>query len=159
MNAISEEVMAEMEAEKWKDGEMEEEKPHPLVEACSELAIEIRHEVKAEGWKPDEEAGEHPIAEIINGVMIASTKLAGALGMRVGEEEWPPDRLFAGDVLVRLKKARNRLRDAMRGLDSADEEDLCTPAWRQRTRLAVSAILARTQQHIDEARAVLKNEG
>ena len=43
-------------------------------------------------------------------------------------------------------------------LDSADQENLATPTWRQQTRLQTAAILAQVQQHIDEAREVLRND-
>lgn len=45
MNAIAAEAMAEYEAEKWKGGEPEEEKHHPLVEQCSDLAVELSKEI------------------------------------------------------------------------------------------------------------------
>jgi hypothetical protein len=87
--------------------------------------------------------------------MFAGAKLAGALGVH-GEEEWPPDPLFAGDALVRLKKAREHLRDAMAGLDGADEQSLATEPWRSRTRAEVEDTLVRVQRLIDEVREVLE---
>jgi hypothetical protein len=63
--------------------------------------------------------------------------------------------LFAGNTLVRLKKARRYLRDAIRGLDSADEENLATPAWRTRVRAEVMPILTAVQELIQEVREIL----
>jgi hypothetical protein len=158
MNAIAADVAAEMEAEKWKGESSLDDERHPLVEACTELGIEIHVKIRESGWLPEDHNREHPLVEIMDGVTIASAKLAGALGMSIGDEEWPPDPLIAGNCIVRLKKARNWLRDALSGLDSADQENLGTKAWRHDIRLRISAILSQVQQHIDEAREVLKQD-
>lgn len=154
MNAIAEEAMAEHEAEKWKD-DFEEEKRHPLVEQCSDLAIAVRCEIREAGWMPENAHREHPLGEISDGVMIASAKLGGALGM--ADEEWPPDSLIAGNVIVRLKKARGYLKDAIRGLDAAEEESLATPQWRHETRIKVIDVLAQTETLLREARGVYES--
>ena len=73
-------------------------------------------------------------------------------------DEWPPDRMIAGNVIVRLKKARGYLRDALRGLDSAEEEALATPQWRHQTRLKVIDVLAQTDDLLREVREVLAEE-
>jgi hypothetical protein len=155
MNAIAEEAMADYEAEKWKDGEFEEDQRHPLVDQCSDLAVEISKQIRAAGWMPEDAHQEHPISEIRDGVMIASAKLGGALGM--ADEEWPPEPLFAGNVIVRLKKARGYLNDALRGLDAAEEEALATPQWRHETRIKVIDVLAQTEELLREARAVYQS--
>jgi hypothetical protein len=72
-----------------------------------------------------------------------------------GEEEWPPPALFAGNVPARLKKARDYLRDVLRGLDSADEEGLATVEWRAATRRETGEILGEVQRLIKEVRKVL----
>ncbi|MCX6874981.1 MAG: hypothetical protein NTW21_14410 [Verrucomicrobia bacterium] len=155
MNAVAAEAMADYEAGKWQDEDPADE--HPLVERCSDLAVKLHQDLKASGWISEDDHSEHPLREITDGVMIASAKLAGALGRSARDEEWPPSALFAGNVLVRLKKARGYLRDAIRGLDSADEEGLTTPEWRASVRPEVTAILAETQDLIREVRAVLKD--
>ena len=58
-------------------------------------------------------------------------------------------------MLVRLKKARCYVRDALRGMDSADEEELAVPKWRHRMRLEITDILAEIQGLIREVRDVL----
>ena len=45
--------------------------------------------------------------------------------------------------------------DALRGLDSAEEEALATPKWRHETRLKIIDVLAQTETFLREARAVL----
>ncbi len=157
MNASAAEAIADLEAENWKDDDESDER-HPLVEHCSDLAVELHQEVDAHAWVTADASGEHPLHEIVSAVMSASAKLAGALGMADRDEEWPPQALIAGNVLVRLKKARGYLRDALRGLDSADEENLATRDWRVRTRRDVAAILLAVQTLIFEVRTVLADE-
>jgi len=155
MNAAAEEAMAEMEAEKWK-GEARDRRP-PLVERASDLAIRAHADLKNEGWLPDEAPQEHPLVEIVSGTMSASAKLAGALGM-ADEDEWPPDALFAGNVLVRLKKSRDYLRDAIAGLEAAEDEGLAPLAWCAEIRRESSEILGEVQALIQEVREVLADE-
>jgi hypothetical protein len=89
-------------------------------------------------------------------VSSASAKLAGALGMASRYDEWPPERSIAGNVIVRLKKARGYLRDALSALDSAEEEALATAKWRHETRVKIIDVLAQTECFIREAREVLE---
>lgn len=156
MNEISELAFIDLEAEKWRGENQFEEEHHPLVEKCCDLAIELYHDVQNAGWVPMDAQDEHPLREIVNSVTSAGAKLAGALGMADRSDEWPPDRLIAGNVIVRLKKARGYLRDALSGLDSAEEEALATPKWRHETRFKIIDILAPTQELLREAREVLK---
>ena len=154
MNEIAEEALVDLEAEKWKGPERDEEERHPLVEECSDLAVALYHEIHNAGWLAEDAHEEHPLWEIQHGVTNASAKLAGALGMSSRSAEWPPDQMIAGNVIVRLKKARGYLRDALRGFDSAEEEALATSKWRQQARLKVIDVLAQTEDLLREARAV-----
>jgi hypothetical protein len=124
-----------------------------LVERASELGIRLHKQV--DDLLPANPPREHPLIEIVSGMHLASAKLAGALGSEEDEEDWPPDPLFAGDTLVRLKKARAALQDALRGLDSADEENLGTSEWRDGARRGIDAILSEVQRLIREVREVL----
>lgn len=155
MNAIAEEALVDLEAEKWKGEDPFDEKRHPLVEECSDLGIQLYHDVQNAGWVAEDSQHEHPLREIVNGVTSASAKLAGALGMASRYDEWPPDRSIAGNVIVRLKKARGYLRDALGALDSAEEEALAVPKWRHETRLKIIDVLSQTETFIREAREVL----
>jgi len=92
------------------------------------------------------------------GVMFASGKLAGALNPRPGPDDWPPESLFAGDVLVRLKKARAHLRDALAGLDAAEEQNLADPAWRATLRAELVSVRAEVDRLVAEVRAVLETD-
>lgn len=155
MNEIAELALVDLQAEKWKGPERDDEERHPLVEECSDFAVALHYEIHNAGWLAEDAHEEHPLWEIQNGVTSASAKLAGALDMSCRCDEWPPDRLIAGNVIVRLKKARAYLRDALNGLDSAEEEALATPQWRHQTRLKVIDILAETDDLLREARDVL----
>ncbi|MCH8473622.1 MAG: hypothetical protein LAT55_00155 [Opitutales bacterium] len=149
VNAAGQEALEEGAAESWKE---EQSKDHPLVTECREFAVELREE----GFLPEGMSVEHPLWEIADGVLFASGKLAGALNGCMRDGEWPPHELMAPSVLVFLKKARRYLRDALRGLDSADEEKLVTPEWRATTRARLTRLLLSTQQHILEARQSLQ---
>jgi hypothetical protein len=155
MNEIAELAFIDLEAEKWKGEDQFEEEHHPLVEECCDLAIELYHDVQNSGWVPEDAQDEHPLREIVNSVTSAGAKLAGALGMSTRYEEWPPERSIAGNVIVRLKKSRGYLRDALRGLESAEDEALATPEWRCQARLKVIDCLAQTDALLREAREVL----
>jgi hypothetical protein len=150
MNEIASLALVDLEAEKWKGENQFEDERHPLVEECCDFAIELYHDVQNAGWVSEDAQDEHPLREIVNSVSSASAKLAGAL-----VEEWPPDRLIAGNVIVRLKKARGYLRDTLGALDSAEEEALATPKWRHQTRFKVIDILEQTETFLREAREVL----
>ena len=155
--------MAEAEAEKWKGGvagdgdgfDDDDEDEHPLLVRIGALTHRLMDEVEERGWLTDADPQEHPLRDLVNGVMIANGKLAGALGS-VDEDEWPPEKLFAGSVLVRLKKARGHLRDALAGLDAADEQGLAEAAWRAQARTEISGVLEEVERLIAEVRAVLE---
>ncbi|MFC7336673.1 hypothetical protein ACFQY0_05760 [Haloferula chungangensis] len=151
LNAAAEEAASELEAEKWKgDGERNTRDRHPLVDRGLDLSVRLFKEVA--DWLPDDVQAEHPLLEIVNSASSASAKLGGALSE---ENEWPPDKLFAGNVLVRLKKARGYLRDALSGLDSADEGGLGTPEWRSEIRHELGEMLDAVNGLIREVREVL----
>jgi hypothetical protein len=153
MNAAANEALEDAKTDDWKDSNRAER--HPLVTACSDLGVRLHHEIAAAGWVDEHASEEHPLSMVEYGVMFASAKLAGALGI-CDEDEWPPDPLFAGDVLVRLKKAREHLRDAISGLGGADEQDLATEPWRKAARAEIEDILVQVQRLIEEVREALE---
>lgn len=134
--------------------EPDEFRTHPLVEHCQQFGSRLHKEIKANGWLPEGASQEHPLQELNYGIQFASAKLAGALNGH--RDEWPPEALFAGDSLVRLKKARNYLRDALRGHEAAEAEKLADPAWLLPIRQELDAILQSVNNLIDEVRTVLK---
>jgi hypothetical protein len=130
---------------------------HPLVTHCHELGSRLHKTIKNKHWLPEGAHQEHPLNELVHGVWFASAKLAGALN---GDpSDWPPGAMIAGNTLVRLKKARGYLNDAISGLDAADAEKLAAPAWLQTLRQELDGLKQTTQSLIDEVRAVLRANG
>jgi hypothetical protein len=141
------------------NGEAEpiEHKDHPLVTHCHELGSRLHKTIQNKHWLPEDAHEEHPLNELVHGVWFASAKLAGALNGDPGD--WPPDSMTAGNTLVRLKKARGYLNDAIGGLNAADAEKLTDPAWLQTLRQELDGLQQTTQSLIDEVRAVLRANG
>jgi len=131
----------------------EDLREHPLVEHCHELGSRIHDDIEKHDWVPKGSSEEHPFYALKHGVWFASAKLAGALNGR--RDEWPPDALIAGDCLVRLKKARNYLQDALRGLEAIEAKKLAEPTWWAPLRQELEALLQSVNDLIDEVRAVL----
>lgn len=96
---------------------------HPLVERATELSLQLRGTAKQEGWLPENATQEHPVAELLDATMIAGAKLTGALNGR----SWPPPVDFCAGIIVRLKRARVYLDDALRATESCQEEKLVSP--------------------------------
>lgn len=96
---------------------------HPLVERALELSLQMRGTAEEEGWLPEGATQEHPVAELLDATMIAGTKLGGALN----GSSWPPELDDCAGVIVRLKRARGYLDDALRATESCHEEKLIKP--------------------------------
>lgn len=159
IHAAAEAALGTGDGEKERGEDFCDERWHPLVERCNALTHRVRDQIRARGWLGDDDIEEHPLRAVVDGVMIAGGKLAGALGTLGDSTEWPPDPLLAGAALTRLKKARGHLRDVLAALDVADEQDLAEAAWRREVREAVSEMLAEVGRLIAEVRAVLKLDG
>ncbi|MDQ5981084.1 MAG: hypothetical protein QG602_4062 [Verrucomicrobiota bacterium] len=119
MNRAGEEALANPDLEVEKELEFE----HPLVERVMEFSLQLRETAKAEGWRPEDAGQEHPVSELLNATMIAGPKLAGALN----GQYWPPEIEFCAHTIVRLKRARGYLEDALRAVESCHEEKLIKP--------------------------------
>ncbi|MCU0791533.1 MAG: hypothetical protein MUE42_01475 [Opitutaceae bacterium] len=152
LNAAAEEALSDVAEEPWPD-EVEE---HPLVRRCIVLHKRIHDDCAARGWLSDVDSEEHPLRELDKGVLIAGGKLAGALNPACDGEAWPPEPLYAGDVLVRLKKARGHLRDALAGLDDASAQGLADAVWLAQAGSEVIQIRAEVDRLIGQVRAVLE---
>ncbi|PXA05355.1 hypothetical protein DDZ13_00375 [Coraliomargarita sinensis] len=130
---------------------------HPLVEQCEELAMTTSDEIELNEWLPENAHGEHPLHELMHGLWSAGAKLAGGLNGDPGD--WPPEPLFAGDALVRLKKARGYLADAQAALQAVETEKLIDhPEWIGSLKKGLLAIHRETQGYIDELRDVLRDD-
>jgi len=93
------------------------------VTRATELSVRMRATAKAERWLPENALPEHPVAELLDATMIAGPKLAGALNGRY----WPPEIEFCAHTIVRLKRARVYVEDALRATESCQEEKLIKP--------------------------------
>lgn len=150
-----EEMNAALEADDSMDDE-EEEVTHPLVVHTTEYAIILWRDLIGNIEKKAALSPEHPFVEITDGVTFAGVKLAGALQSSMRRGEWPPDPLFAGDSLVRLKKARSHLQDALIGLKAAMDDGLVGGARLDEVDREVRWILAEVERLISEIRSVLE---
>lgn len=97
-----------------------ERRRHPLAECAYELALNLSQNAEALAWIPKDAGEEHPVAELVGAVMKASAKLAGALN----GEQWPPSLDSCASIIVRLKRARVYLDDALRAMESCQEDKL-----------------------------------
>jgi len=93
---------------------------HPLAARAFELSLLVSEEAETQGWVPEGAGEEHPVVEIEGAVMKAAAKLAGALN----GETWPPPLWACASIIVRLKRARVYLDDALRAMESCQEEKL-----------------------------------
>ena len=73
--------------------------------------------------------------------------------MRRGE--WPPDPLFAGDSLVRLKKARGHLHDTLAGLKAAENDGILGGIRLDEIGREIREILAEVEILIADIRRIL----
>jgi hypothetical protein len=131
---------------------------HPLVERCYALAHRLMDEPEQHGWLSEADGDEHPLRELVDGVLNAGGKLAGALGATEDAAAWPPPSHLAGAVLVRLKKARGHLRDALAGLEAAEAQNLAEAGWRGEIGVELTAILAEVERFIGEVRTTLEGD-
>jgi hypothetical protein len=95
---------------------------------------------------------EHPVTELLDAAMIAGPKLAGALNGR----DWPPDVDFCAHTIVRLKRARGYLEDAMRAAESCHEEKLIPPVRLKPIVAGLIDFIQDTDELIGELRAKLE---
>lgn len=136
------------------DPEIEDEirRKHPLAERAFELSLRLRRAVRAGRWIPEGASPEHPVAELEGAVMCAGAKLAGALNGC----EWPPLLDASAGVIVRLKRARGYLDDALRAADACREDKLIAPARINPVVAEVTGLAKETDELIAELRAKLE---
>jgi hypothetical protein len=151
LNALAEQALKDLE----ENPSLAETDDHPLVERCRELAISMHHEAEAANWIPEGSPPEHPLNEAWSCIATASAKLAGALNIH-DPEDWPPEPLFAGHTLHRLKTARRFLRDAQLSIETAAADHLAPAEWTGPiNRELAFEILPQLEQLISEVRLIL----
>lgn len=148
MNRIAGEVLSNP------DPEIEEmlERRHPLAERTMEFTLRLMRQSEEEKWVPEGASNEHPLAELVDGVMCAGPKLGGALD----GEDWPPMLDMCAGVIVRLKRARGYLEDSLRAAESCREEKLLAPTRLDAIVTEVTEIAREVDALIAELRARLE---
>lgn len=129
-----------------------EERRHPLAQRTFELSVRLHQEVKQHGWQPSASSPEHPVAELVAGVMKAGAKMAGALN----GEDYPPPVDFCAQSITRLKRAARYLDDARLAAEACAEEKLTAADWLTAVRREITALAGETDAVIAELRERLK---
>jgi hypothetical protein len=129
------------------------EDSHPLVNHCLQRSEIMHRDMQENNWLPDIGQEDHPMDMLHQSVMFAGVKLSSALMDAL--EVWPPAPAVAGHVLVGLKAARRKFRDAILALQSCMEEGLADEAWLRDVENDVRDMLAQVTELIEESRAVL----
>lgn len=96
---------------------------HPLVEQAHDLWLRLHELAEKHEWIPPKAMVEHPVVELINATMCVGPKLAGALN----GDRWPPEIEFCAQTIVRLKRARGYVDDALGAAESCQEDRLIPP--------------------------------
>ncbi len=148
MNRAAEEYLADPDPEF--EAEMHQE--HPLAEQAFELSARMWQDVEARHWAPEDASQEHPVVELINATSSASAKLAGALNGCT----WPPEIDFCANHIVRLKRARGYLEDALLAAVDCADQHLIDPAWLSPVRQELAQIAAACDALITELRTKLE---
>lgn len=147
MNRAADEILANPDPELEKELAME----HPVAERAFELSLRIRREAKQGGWVPGNATQEHPVVELVDSITFAAAKLAGSLN----GHEWPPEREICASIIVRLKRARGRLDDALQALGCCREQRLIDAARLKVMRGEIEILVHETDELITELRARL----
>jgi hypothetical protein len=136
------------------DPELEKEmaQKHPLATRAFELSLRLAHEPEQRGWVPEDASEEHPVVELISKTMSASAKLAGSLNGYT----WPPKPNVCATHLVRLKRARGYLDDALRAAEACAEEKLTDATWLAQVQRELNDVTAECDRLIEELRAKLE---
>ncbi|HVZ66491.1 MAG TPA: hypothetical protein VG936_18145 [Lacunisphaera sp.] len=147
MNRAADEILANPDPELEKELAM----VHPVAERAFELSMRIRREAEDGGWVPGNATQEHPVVELVDSITFAGVKLAGSLN----GHEWPPEREICASIIVRLKRARGRLDDALQALECCREQRLIDAARLKVMRGEIEGLVHETDELITELRARL----
>ncbi|MCF3651510.1 hypothetical protein [Synoicihabitans lomoniglobus] len=96
---------------------------HPLVQRAKDLFVTLHFLSLSEGWLDEATMEEHPVKALIIAAMSIGPKLAGALN----GEAWPPALDRCGLKIVRLKRARGYVDDALGATECCQQDNLIPP--------------------------------
>ena len=119
MNRVGREAVDDLESSEALENE------HPLATKAQELALQVMTETEERGWLSLSEHEEHPVAELVDTMFKASVKFAGALNGHNG----PIKIDECASTIVRLIKGRVYLDDALRAMESCQEQKLVEMSW------------------------------
>lgn len=148
MNAAAPEALAHPDPER----EAKFRHEHPLAAQMFEWSGRLMKEPDARGWVPHDASEEHPLIELGTSAARAGAKLAGGLNGR----DWPPPVDGCAGVIVRLKRAREYLDDALRAGEACAEEGLGESVWLAAVRAELEQIARECDGLIAELRAKLE---
>lgn len=124
---------------------------HPLAEEALRLASRLLREPEQNGWIGRDAHEEHPLVDIATAASKACAKLGGALnGYR-----WPPSLGRCAGTIVRLKRARTYLDDALRAAEAAVAQALAPLDWLHEIERALNAMAEQCDLLIGELREML----
>jgi hypothetical protein len=126
-------------------------KKHPLAEQAFELSLRLHREPEERRWIPDDASEEHPLVEMINAASCAGAKLAGALN----SGDWPPEIEFCATKIVRLKRARGYIDDALAAITDCLEQKLAEAGWLEAARDELTGLGTACDDLIAELRTKL----
>ncbi len=125
---------------------------HPVAERAYELTVRLMQEPQKRGWVTEDAGEEHPLVDLASATMKASAKFAGALN----GEEWPPEVEFCANVIVRLKKARSYLGDALLAAEFCARQGLSEAAWISAVQRELNELAHECDVMVGELRAKLE---
>lgn len=120
-----EQAAAEWEENFDSEWEARERYEHPLVRRAIDLAHALHDQADESGWVPEDAQSEHPVAELMDSTMRIGPKLAGALN----GDRWPPPLEVCATTLVRIKRARGYIDDALSATESCQQAKLIQPIY------------------------------
>jgi len=146
MNRVGREAVDDLESSESLEHE------HPLATKAQELALQVMTETEERGWLSLTEHEEHPVAELVDTMFKASVKFAGALNGRQG----PIKIDECAGTIVRLIKGRVYLDDALRAMESCQEQKLVEMSWLAVVLVDVIDLAHEADGIIDDLRERLK---
>jgi hypothetical protein len=148
VNRAAEEAASDSDAEL----EADLDKKHPVAEQAFELSLRLMQEPEEHGWLPPDASEEHPLADMAAAASKAGAKFAGALN----GETWPPPVEFCANNIVRLKRARGYLDDALLAAEMCGQQKLADAAWLTEAQRELNALAHACDELIGELRTRLE---
>lgn len=125
---------------------------HPLAEQVLELTLRILNEPEEHGWVTSDAREDHPLVNLASAATRACAKLTGALN----GYSWPQSVDSCAGTIVRLKRARRHLHEALRATEACAQQKLADPTWMAGVQQELNALARECGALIEELRAKLE---